>query len=178
MILFTSDTHFHHANVIKHCNRPWGDVDAMNQGLIERWNATVGPNDEVYHLGDFSFQNNPDRLVEQLSGQITFVFGNHDSKSLRRRLQGAGYGGHEILKLRHNKRRYILCHYPLLSWDQMWNGSVMLHGHCHGGIQHLNEGLRRFDVGVDVWDYRPVSIDEIDALADAVGPSPRPRRAR
>lgn len=53
-IWFTSDTHFGHANIIKYCNRPYKDTEEMNADLIKRWNSTVGKDDLVWHLGDFS----------------------------------------------------------------------------------------------------------------------------
>jgi calcineurin-like phosphoesterase family protein len=40
-------------------------------------------------------------------------------------------------------------------------GSIHLHGHVHGGLQEQNKGRRRFDVGVEIIDYTPISIDEI-----------------
>lgn len=56
MIWFTSDTHFGHANALAFCKRPWDDVDAMNDALVERINERVAPDDVLYHLGDFSFR--------------------------------------------------------------------------------------------------------------------------
>ena len=49
-LFFTSDHHFGHANIIKFCNRPFKDVQEMNETLIERWNKKVKPKDHVYHL--------------------------------------------------------------------------------------------------------------------------------
>jgi calcineurin-like phosphoesterase family protein len=40
----------------------------------------------------------------------------------------------------------------------MGKGSVNLHGHSHGRLKPLP---RQFDVGVDVWDFRPVSLADI-----------------
>jgi len=50
---FTSDTHFNHANIIKFCDRPFKDVELMNETLIANWNRVVGLDDTVFHLGDF-----------------------------------------------------------------------------------------------------------------------------
>lgn len=36
---FTSDTHFGHANIINLCNRPFKDVNHMNDMLVENWNS-------------------------------------------------------------------------------------------------------------------------------------------
>ena len=51
MIYFTSDLHFYHENVIKHANRPFSNVEEMNQTLINNWNKKVGISDEIYILG-------------------------------------------------------------------------------------------------------------------------------
>jgi calcineurin-like phosphoesterase family protein len=52
----------------------------------------------------------------------------------------------------------VLCHYPFRSWRRMDKGSINLHGHCHG---RLKPQPRQIDVGVDVWDVRPITISEI-----------------
>jgi calcineurin-like phosphoesterase family protein len=39
---FTGCTHFGHANIIKLCNRPFHDVEEMNERLITNWNHVVG----------------------------------------------------------------------------------------------------------------------------------------
>ncbi len=50
---FTSDTHFNHANIIRFCNRPFKDVEQMNEVMIANWNNVIGKDDTVFHLGDF-----------------------------------------------------------------------------------------------------------------------------
>lgn len=54
---FTSDTHFGHTGIIQACNRPFISTEFMDEALIRNWNATVGPNDDVWHLGDFTPKN-------------------------------------------------------------------------------------------------------------------------
>ena len=51
-IFFTSDHHFGHTNILKFCNSPFNSIEQMNEELIKRWNEKIGPDDEVYHLGD------------------------------------------------------------------------------------------------------------------------------
>lgn len=55
MIYFTADTHFGHANIVKMCQRPFPDVDAMNEAMIAAWNERVQGNDTVYIIGDMFF---------------------------------------------------------------------------------------------------------------------------
>ena len=65
---FTADLHFGHANIIRYCDRPWPDVDAMDRGLINRWNATVADDDEVWVLGDVAMGRIDDSL--RLIGEL------------------------------------------------------------------------------------------------------------
>jgi calcineurin-like phosphoesterase family protein len=52
----------------------------------------------------------------------------------------------------------VLCHYPLRSWHRMGRGALNLHGHSHGRLAPLP---RQVDVGVDVFDFRPVTLAAI-----------------
>src|SRR5215467_11460036 len=52
----------------------------------------------------------------------------------------------------------VLCHYPFRTWRGMAKGWLNLHGHCHG---RLKPQPRQFDVGVDVWEFRPVTLRTI-----------------
>jgi len=53
---FSADDHFGHGNIIKYCNRPFKDSNDMNSSLIRNWNQRVKPEDTVFHVGDFCFQ--------------------------------------------------------------------------------------------------------------------------
>ena len=55
-IFFTSDTHFGHGGALGLYRRPFASVAAMNEGLVERWNEAVKPEDVVWHLGDFAIR--------------------------------------------------------------------------------------------------------------------------
>ena len=52
-LFFTADTHFNHTNMLKFCDRPFADVEEMNETIIARWNQVVGEEDHVFHLGEF-----------------------------------------------------------------------------------------------------------------------------
>lgn len=151
-IWVTSDTHFSHANIIKYCNRPFKDVIEMDNKLVEFWNEIVSPKDTVYHLGDVIFSKNHD-ILKKLNGNINFLFGNHDKDPT--------WKGQDYFELKYKGELFIFFHYPLLTWNKARYGSIHCHGHCHGTINHLNVNLKRFDVGVDVYGYKPVLIDQI-----------------
>lgn len=56
VICFTADTHFGHMNILDFLNRPFIDVEEMNEALIENWYHRVEGNDTVYILGDMFFR--------------------------------------------------------------------------------------------------------------------------
>ena len=81
----TSDLHFGHTNIIEYENRPFKDVEQMNNYLIEIWNEKVKVDDIVYILGDFSWYNGikTNEILEKLNGQKILIRGNHDSNFLK-----------------------------------------------------------------------------------------------
>src|SRR5215210_2534672 len=64
---FTSDTHFGDPRVLCIDRRPFPSIPAHDAALVERWNATVAPEDEVWHLGDFALGPSPARVVALLA---------------------------------------------------------------------------------------------------------------
>lgn len=163
-VFFTADTHFGHGSLIRRAKRPFRSVEDMDAALIERWNARVGPEDRVYHLGDFCFKGSAiaKSYLEKLQGEIVFIRGNHDTENTAKLDRWvACYDLHEI-KL--ERRQIVMCHYPLLEWAGAFRGAIHLHGHTHGRVPPHK---KRCDVGADVWDYRPVTIEEIEARIES-----------
>ena len=158
-IFFTSDTHFGHGGALGLYRRPFASVSAMNEALVERWNETVGPGDVVWHLGDFAIRQRPEvveELLARLNGRKHLVDGNNDPPATRK-LDG-WESEQPYAEIAVDGISLVLCHYPFRSWRGMGKGWVNLHGHSHG---RLKPQPRQFDVGVDVWGFRPVTLDEI-----------------
>ncbi|MEO1329091.1 MAG: metallophosphoesterase [Pseudomonadota bacterium] len=164
---FTADTHFGHSGIIRLAKRPFRSVEEMDGALIEAWNDRVGPEDRVFHLGDFCFKGSKraQSVLERLQGRIVFLKGNHDTENTAKLPRWESV--HDILEVTVEGARLVLCHYPLLEWPGAWRGALHLHGHTHGAIAP-NQG--RGDVGVDVWGYRPVRLEEIKARLEGATP--------
>lgn len=155
---FIADTHFGHAGIIRLSKRPFRSVAEMDAAMISRWNAVVSKTDRVFHLGDFCFKGSKlaTAVLGELNGHIVLIRGNHDTENtakLDRWEQVA-----DLLEVTVEGEKLCLCHYPLLEWPGAFRGALHLHGHTHGAVP-MNR--RRADVGVDVWDYKPVRLDEI-----------------
>lgn len=167
-IFFTSDTHFGHKNIIEYSGRPYSDIKEHDESLIQNWNNTVRRGDLVYHLGDFALTKSDyaKNVLRRLNGHIHFIYGNHDMKSLckdKEFLNMFGWHGHykEVsVQVDNEKKKIVLFHFPIESWNKRHYKSWHLHGHCHGSLPSDNHQCR-VDVGVDVWDYTPVSLDVI-----------------
>lgn len=160
-----SDTHFFHKNIIKYCRRPYDSLEEMSEGLIENWNSVVGKNDEVFHLGDFSFDSvkieKSEEILSRLNGHKILIKGNHDNHKLIRSPLWDGI--YETLKLKVDNKIFILCHFPFESWDHQAHGSFHLHGHTHTPKEKLFNYYKRnrMDCGVDAWNYTPTSFQDI-----------------
>lgn len=157
MDYFTSDNHFFHTNIIKYCKRPFKSTDHMNSVMVERWNARVGPDDDIYCLGDFGFgdQDQIQRLFDRLIGRKHLIRGNHDKET---RLVNGWVWVRDYFELRLGGEHVVLFHYAPRVWNRSHHGSIALYGHSHGGMPGNSQSL---DVGVDCWDYAPVTLPEI-----------------
>ncbi len=174
-LFFTSDTHFDHANIIRYCNRPWNTVEEMNEGLVERWNAKVGPDDTVFHLGDFCFAGSAEwkKWRNKLNGHIILVRGNHDRK-MSSSMEGLFDAVFSQLQLTIDGRSVYLNHYPFLTYGGCWRNEKdavwQLFGHVHSGVLS-SEGKDigrlnmlfpyQYDVGVDNNNFTPISWEDV-----------------
>lgn len=180
---YTSDLHLGHANIVKFCDRPWDTVDQMNEGIVQRWNNVVAPDDEVYVLGDLALGKLDDSLAvaARLNGQKYLVPGNHDrcwygNKRVRiRDVERYEEAGFQVLaeKTFHcmaDGTFALLCHFPYTLDERHGskhaehhpedNGSWLLHGHTHSE-RILSDHPRQIHVGMDAWDYTPVDEEWI-----------------
>ena len=163
---FTSDSHFGHDNIIRHCKRPcrehpFQDGAQMDRALIDGGNSVVNPRDVVYNLGDFSLRpaETVNGLLKKLHGIKHLIVGNHDrvDEVSGCRLQGWA-SMREMAKISVDGQSVFLCHYPMREWPGMWQGTVHLYGHVHGNLQPLPGSM---EVGADVWGGKPVQMMDI-----------------
>ena len=191
MIYFTSDLHLWHSNIIRFCDRPYVSAEEMNAALIKNWNDTVGPEDTVYCLGDFSLAARPvEAITSLLNGKKFLVPGNHDFVHSYNRKSHTPAGkqkwidkytewGWTLLSEQTTLElpgiaTVNLCHFPyshaaadivyddkFLKWRPIDDGRWLLCGHVHEKWKHIG---RMINVGVDQWNFRPVSATEIGTI--------------
>ena len=191
---FTSDWHINSTNILKYANRPYKSWQSAAINLIEQCNVVASKSDCVVHVGDLIMLSN-DRhdiiedvldtnaytlkdIKQQINANFITIEGNHDSghncdtdaKSL-------------ILDLNQNYRNVSVSHYPsyhdhfILPNDNcwMWFEAVKSYVHIHlcGNVHDkwiLNydkkKNILNVNVGVDVWDYRPVRDSRITEMLD------------
>jgi calcineurin-like phosphoesterase family protein len=150
-----ADSHFFHHNIIGYTNRPFKDVQEMNEFMIKKWNEVVSIEDTVYHLGDFAMGPGSHGKISwtrsRLNGKIVLMLGNHDQGSRNWFLnqgfdevmgRGIGYEYSPGVFLSHDK---FPVKYP----------AINLHGHVHN-----NEGALINCVSVELIDYTPIDLDK------------------
>ena len=183
-VWFTADLHFGHGNVIGYSSRPFANAEEMDAALIERWNAVVDPTDTVWVLGDVALGRIAETLplVGALNGRKLLLAGNHDRcwSGHGRRADGwteryldAGFAAvHQgALTIEIERRRVLACHFPYRGDSHDHDryveqrpsdaGAWLLHGHVH---ERWRQRGRMINVGVDAWDYRPVSESVLATL--------------
>jgi calcineurin-like phosphoesterase family protein len=185
-VWFTSDTHYGHSNIVRGVTnwrnvegeipveqvRDFSTVEDMNSLMIENINKNVSSSDWLIHLGDWSFggYDKIQEFREQINcNNIVLILGNHDHHIQRdvpkfRKMFNhiAHYEELKITRTNEANNTLILCHYPIISWNQMHHGSFMLHGHQHlKGEKKFGQG-KRLDIGLcGSEEFRPYHMEEI-----------------
>lgn len=174
-----------HPQSKNYSNRPWKSIEEMDEALVERFNSKVSKEDTVYFLGDFTLGKMD--LVENFLPRLNrkkfiWIAGNHDrifkkfgSRQLKDNYFKAGVDELYLYKeiVLSNGTRVGLSHLPYeppeatyhddkryLSKRPKDRGQILIHGHCHS-LPEQKVRTRQIDVGVDAWDWYPVSEEEI-----------------
>ncbi len=83
-ILYTADSHFDHANIIRYCKRPFASVETMNDVMARNLSDANKSGAQIVHCGDLGFDfarflARNGRLWHSFeAARHTFIFGNHD----------------------------------------------------------------------------------------------------
>lgn len=160
-IWFTADHHFAHKNIVELCERPFKSAEEMDQTMVKAWCDRVRRADTVYHLGDFVWGTKAGlvgRLLDCLPGRIHLILGNHDraAKKIAHRFESVKFYN----EIQIDGIPIVMFHFPIRSWARKHYGAWHLHGHSHGRGAEAEFGKIQ-DVGVDCWDWGPVSFETL-----------------
>ena len=151
----------------------------MNDAMIERWNEVVPKDGIVFHLGDFTLGADAAYYMRHLNGTIYILAlpWHHD---MRWSSKWVGEGFYydvanfcrladfisplSIVRCTELELTITLSHYPMRECDKSHYGAWHLHGHSHGKLPKHNR--RMVDVGVDCWDFYPVSFAELQTVME------------
>jgi calcineurin-like phosphoesterase family protein len=158
MVWFISDEHFNHSNIIKYCNRPYKDVDHMNNQLILNFNYWVKKDDITYHLGDFCLGDREtiSKFLKQLNGRHFLILGNHDRYKTTDYME-LGFEWASRFPIIYAKF-FILSHEPIFL--EANSPYINLYGHIH---QHdyQSSTFNYFNCCVERNEYLPINYSKI-----------------
>lgn len=150
---FIADTHFDDEKIMNYENRPFKDVNDMNEKIISRWNEIVSNNDIVYLLGDIG----NDGYIHRLNGIKYLVKGNHDTK-INEDYRKAGFT--EVYDL-----PIILDNFWILSHEPMYVNENMpyanIFGHVHNSPLYKTFSKHHYCISAERINYTPISFEDI-----------------
>lgn len=169
---FTSDFHFGMTDILRFEGRPFSSIEKMNEAYLRSCNSRAKEDDTIIHLGDLAsykqdrgnvgLMQKPSELVKKLNATFVNVRGNHDLSNKVKSLC-------ESLRLSLGKMYpdVSASHFPSYdsrAKDHFINGDIHLCGHVHREWKHcldLTHQVLNINVGVDVWNHRIVSEEEL-----------------
>lgn len=161
-----SDLHLRHANIIRHCNRPFAHREQMDDALLDAWESTVGPDDTVLCGGDVALAGalGPKDIerIRRLPGRKLLVRGNHDFDR-RGRPAETGFDQAAMAALVRSDPPLIVTH---LSLGPLPDGHANVYGHVHNNAP-LYPGPR-INACVEHTGYKPLALEDVLRLAAAL----------
>jgi calcineurin-like phosphoesterase family protein len=163
-----TDTHLYHFNIIKYENRP---LD-FNERIITNWQALVGPEDLIYHLGDVIFkrQGTLGLILASLPGRKIMIRGNHDMNNSDWYVRK---GFESVWKYFITDDGIVLSHEPVnIEELEIKHGCDLkynVHGHFHNkNREELSRSILGYPfysdkhklLSIEAEDYKPVLLDE------------------
>jgi len=186
-VWITSDTHYGHKNICRGVTnwrlpdgsipidqtRDFDTIEKMNESIIQNINSVVGQDDVLIHLGDWSFGGFENikifrnRIVCQ---NIHLILGNHDHhiENNRGDCQDLFTSVSHYNRLTYKKKTFVLCHFPIQSWDGLNRGNIHLHGHVHLPTNLRFGKGKKMDVGIDGHpEFGVYNMDEIIKMMES-----------
>ena len=156
----------------------------MDQVILDRINETVGVDDTLYILGDFTFRGGKpiDYRSRILCQDVHLIKGNHDKSSDYEAFRDGTISGfasvQDVKEVIYCNQRIFMSHYAHRTWAASHKGSFHCYGHTHSKLdsEDKNSSRKTLDVGVDnCVNYdkpfgQPFSFKEIQKIMNTMRP--------
>ena len=170
-IFLTSDLHFGHDREFLWGPRGFKSSEEHDEAIIANWNSVVGPDDDVYVLGDLMLGDNEKakQYIEQLNGKIHIVRGNHCTDKRWNEVYPTISNIVELVGwstvIHYRKYHFYLSHFPTLTGnlekESLHQMTLGLFGHTHSKDKFYEDRPYMYNVALDANDNTPVLLDDI-----------------
>jgi calcineurin-like phosphoesterase family protein len=168
-IYLTSDTHFGHDREFLWGPRGFKSIEEHDETIIANWNAVVGPEDDVYVLGDLMLGDNQYGLecLRRLNGHLHIIFGNHDTPTrlkLYAELPNVTIEGWATM-VHYRKYHFYMSHFPTntanLEAESLHQCTLNIAGHTHSKNEFREDVPMYFNAAADANNNTPVLLDDV-----------------
>ena len=165
MIWFTADFHLSHKNIIKYSNRPFKNVEEMDNSIMRNLKELIKADDILYFLGDLTFKKEKAlEFFDVLEGiEIHYIIGNHDSQEVIKVASEFCASVSSLTDIYIHEQPITLCHYAMRVWNKSHFNAWQLYGHSHNKLDSIG---KQCDVGVDSNNFYPISYENLKVVVD------------
>lgn len=156
-VFFIGDTHFGESDIIRYEDRPYKFPEEMDEDIISKCNNQIGPDDEVWFVGDFGADGYEAEVLSNLNGTKYLIKGNHDTKA---NSEYRKMGFEEVYD-----KPILYDNFFLLSHEPQYINTKMpyvnIFAHVHGSPIYKDHSGYHYCVSVERTGNAPVSYDDI-----------------
>lgn len=168
-----ADLYLGYTNIIRRDNRPYRNVEEMNQALLKNWNEMVCYDDTVYFMGAISYGESADDIdywLKRLSGNIVFIKGDQNISGNTEFLL-------DYVTINVGKKQFCLVHNPKDAPEDFEGWIIHAHNYNQDLLKRpfIDRKRKTINVSLEATNYRPIDFAEIEGIvswADSIYSDP------
>ena len=158
---------FGRGNIIRKNKRPFGNVQDMNEEMVQRWNAVVSNDDVVIHLGNFAWDpTTAEEVLDVLNfKQLWILPAENDQAILEMNRTQMLPDGVKIVNriFEQNQINATFAYWPMVEWPSKTKGNYLFYGY-YGKKYKPDHKKKMINMACEFWNYTPQNISSLMRL--------------
>lgn len=158
---------FGRSGIIRKNARPFGNVQDMNEEMVQRWNAVVSDNDTVIHLGNFAWDpTTAEEMFDTLNFKQLWCVPAENDQAIFEMMESKMLPNNVRIVNRIFDQASLnatFSYWPMVEWPQKTKGNYLFYG-FYGKKYKPDHKKKMINMACEFWNYTPQNINTLMRL--------------